>query len=207
MGLHGPLTEQQRDALGRVTRAQERLLGLINDVLNFARLEAGRVEYDIKPVRVTDVMHEVAALMAPQFAARDLNYTVRVPDGVDGDAIAVLADREKLAQVLLNLLSNAAKFTPTGGCITVEADPTPAGAERVAIRVKDTGVGIAADKLQSIFEPFVQLGRGLKNTQEGTGLGLAISRELARGMNGELVAESEPGVGSTFTLTLPTSRA
>jgi len=102
--------------------------------------------------------------------------------------------------VLLNLLSNAVKFTPAGGHVSVSAVSDDG---RVHIRVADTGVGIPAEQLEAIFEPFVQLSRGLSSGHEGTGLGLAISRDLARGMDGDLVATSTPGVGSTFTLTLP----
>jgi signal transduction histidine kinase len=113
----------------------------------------------------------------------------------------VRADPEKLRQVLLNVLSNAVKFTPTGGTVTMDAVFTPDGS--VQIRVADTGIGIPPDRLESIFEPFVQLGRNLSSRHEGTGLGLAISRDLARAMGGDLSAVSTPGQGSTFILTLP----
>src|SRR5690606_8851 len=115
-----------------------------------------------------------------------------------GDVTA-MADESKLEQVLLNLLTNAIKFTPEGGSITVSC-ASAAGAARVS--VADTGIGIPADKLDSIFEPFVQVGRSLSSAHEGTGLGLAISRDLARGMGGDLTVVSRPGAGSTFTLTL-----
>ena len=114
----------------------------------------------------------------------------------------VLADKGRLQQVLVNLLANAVKFTPQGGTITVS---TATGAEAVRVSVADTGIGIPADRLESIFEPFVQLGRNLSSRHEGTGLGLAISRDLARAMGGDLSAESAAGGGSTFTLTLPRS--
>jgi PAS domain S-box-containing protein len=203
LGLHGPVTESQHVALTRVSRAQERLLGLINDILNFARLESGRVEYNVAPTPVAEVLAEVAALMEPQFAARSLTIDVRLPDQLATQAVLVRADREKLVQVILNLLSNAMKFTAPGGTITLEAAPHATDAAMVVLRVSDNGVGIPADKLQTIFEPFVQLGRGLTHTSEGTGLGLSISRDLARGMGGDLSVESTPGIGSTFTLALP----
>jgi len=113
------------------------------------------------------------------------------------------ADREKVQQILLNLLSNAVKFTESGGRISVECVAGPPAATLVALRVIDTGIGIAADQLVRVFEPFVQVDAKLTRTREGTGLGLAISRDLARGMGGDLTAESTPGVGSIFTLTLP----
>ena len=115
----------------------------------------------------------------------------------------MLADRDKLQQVLLNLLSNAVKFTPAGGRVTVELLDEPNERGMAVVRLADTGRGIPEDKLEAIFEPFVQVGRSLSSPVEGTGLGLAISRDLARGMGGDLRAESQPGIGSTFTLTLP----
>jgi signal transduction histidine kinase len=119
----------------------------------------------------------------------------------DGTPLAARADREKVDQVLLNLLSNAVKFTAGGGTVTTAGARLPDG--RVALAVADTGRGIPADQLARVFEPFVQVDQRLTRDAEGTGLGLAISRELARGMGGDLTAESIPGVGSTFTLTLP----
>jgi len=200
LGLHGPVTEPQRAALARVSRAQERLLALINDILNFARLESGRVEYDIQPTPAADPIAEVVALMDPQLISLGLSLDLRLPAG--SGSVLVRADREKLVQILLNLLSNATKFTPAGGGVTLELIVGDRDATTVSIRVADTGVGIAPDKLQSIFEPFVQLGRSLARTAEGTGLGLAISRDLARAMGGDLSVESTPGVGSAFTVTL-----
>ena len=112
------------------------------------------------------------------------------------------ADRDKLQQVLINLLTNAVKFTPAGGRVMVGAGRSEAG-RRVLVQVSDTGIGIGASQLQSIFEPFVQVDAGPTRRREGTGLGLAISRDLARGMGGDLTVESALGVGSTFTLSLP----
>jgi signal transduction histidine kinase len=114
--------------------------------------------------------------------------------------LAVRADAEKVHQVLLNLLANAVKFTDKGGRVAIGCD---ADDEKVHIRVHDTGIGIPTERLDSIFEPFVQVNRSLTSTSGGTGLGLAISRDLARGMNGELSVSSEIGQGSTFTLSLP----
>ena len=196
MGVHGPVTEGQLDALRRVQRSQQHLLGLINDVLNFAKLEAGHVTYDIDPVAVRHVLSALEPLVAPQLAARSHRYACQPCE----PALVAMADAEKLQQILLNLLSNAIKFTPEGGTIAVEA---LADGDWVRITVRDTGVGIPADRLETIFEPFVQLASRRAAAQEGTGLGLAISRDLARGMAGDLVAASEPGAGSTFELRLP----
>ena len=203
LGIHGPVSDTQRGALARVQAAQRHLLGLINDVLNYAKLEAGRVEYAMAAVDLRDVVADVAPLVEPQLAARGLALEVRLPeqDGVPVPCV-VWADREKLGQVLVNLLSNAAKFTAAGR-VTVSATTRPgADADAVFLRVADTGCGIPRDKQAAVFEPFVQVQTGYARTQEGTGLGLAISRDLARGMGGDLRARSTPGEGSTFTVTL-----
>jgi signal transduction histidine kinase len=200
-GCYGPIRAEQGDALRRISRAQRHLLGLINDVLNFARLEKGHVEYDVSSVSLADVVAQVGPLVEPQLAAKGLSYEVRsLPR-----SLKVRADPEKLCQVLLNLLSNAIKFTPRGGTIVLEVvrraqGPTPP--DRVFLRIADTGGGIPDDKLMSVFEPFVQVRADASAPGEGTGLGLAISRELARGMGGELRARSVMGRGSTFTVDL-----
>ena len=201
LGVHGPITEAQRDALERTHRSQQHLLSLINDVLNFAKLDAGRVEFRMTAVPVIEVLNALEAMVLPQLAAKSLEFTMRCDD-LDH---AVMADREKLQQILVNLLSNAIKFTPVGGRISLACDMDRT---TMKITVRDTGIGIAPEALQTIFEPFVQVDRSLTNITEGAGLGLAISRELARGMGGDLVAESVQGSGSAFTLSLaraPTS--
>ncbi|HET9798160.1 MAG TPA: HAMP domain-containing sensor histidine kinase, partial [Gemmatimonadaceae bacterium] len=206
MGLHGPITEGQREALERIGRAQRHLLGLINNVLNLTRIETGRVEYRIRPVLVSSVLADLASLVQPQFAARSIALVSRLPDEGAGADLYVAADREKLIQILTNLLGNAAKFTPPRGEVELRlvegADPRMA-----QIHVRDSGPGIPADKLELIFEPFVQLERSLTTPSEGTGLGLAISRDLARGMGGDLRAESIEGEGATLVLTVPRASA
>ena len=202
LGVHGPVTPAQLEALGRIQRSQQHLLGLINEVLNYAKLEAGTVTYDLQEIPVLEIVRAVEPLVAPQARAQGLTLTV---EG-SGAALRVHADPEKARQVVLNLLSNAVKFTPPGGSVAVRAEPVPAGpggAPMVALRVEDTGRGIAPEQLDRIFQPFVQVGRRLTAEHEGTGLGLAISRDLARGMAGDLTVESEVGAGSTFTLRLP----
>ncbi len=196
MGVHGPVNEDQLEALRRVQRSQHHLLGLINDVLNFAKLEAGRVMYDIHPVPVRDVLSALEPLVAPLLAAKAHDYACAPCE----PTLTLMADGEKVQQILLNLLSNAIKFTPDGGKIRVTA---LADGNWVRIAVCDTGVGIPPDGTAAIFEPFVQLGRTGTTAQAGTGLGLAISRDLARAMAGDLVVAGEPGVGSTFELRLP----
>ena len=195
LGLRGPTTPEQQEDLGRIMRSQRHLLSVINDILNFARLEAGHVEYHITTVRANDLLGDLESLIRPQLAAKQLELSWAPV----GDDILVRADSEKVRQVLLNLLANAVKFTAPGGRIRVECSHDES---RVYVRVSDTGIGIPVDRRGAIFEPFVQLHRTLAQPAEGTGLGLAISRDLARGMGGELTVESEPGKGSTFTLVL-----
>ncbi|HSU14161.1 PAS domain S-box protein [Longimicrobium sp.] len=194
--IRGPLTEAQHADLQRIRRSQTHLLGLINDVLNFARIETGHVHFDVRDVAVGELLEGVEELIAPQVRARGQSYEYRRCDA----AVEVRADAEKLRQIVLNLLSNAVKFTPEGGCITLSGE---ADGDAVRVRVADTGIGIPADKLGTIFEPFVQVNAGYTRTSEGTGLGLSISRDLARAMGGELDAESREGEGSVFTLILP----
>jgi signal transduction histidine kinase len=197
MGLHGPVTPAQTEALTRIQHSQQHLLGLINSVLNYAKLEAGQVHYDLVDVPVLDAIRSVEALVAPQAQASALQLTID-PCAAD---LVVRADAEKLRQVLLNLLSNAVKFTGAGGAVRVECATSDAG--MALVHVRDTGRGIPPEQITRVFEPFVQVGRRLDSSDEGTGLGLAISRDLARAMGGDLTAESEVGVGSTFTLLMP----
>ncbi|MEO8334894.1 MAG: ATP-binding protein [bacterium] len=196
MGVRGPISDDQRRDLVRIRQNQQHLLEIITDILNFSRIEAGRTRYRLQPLRVVDVLERMEGVIAPQARARSLAYEYIAPDV----ELTVTADREKLEQVLINLLGNAVKFTPPGGRITLTARADEA---YILIQVRDTGVGIAREQLASIFEPFVQLEPALTRTAEGTGLGLAISRELTRGMGGELRAESAPGQGSMFSVELP----
>ncbi len=201
MGLRGPLTPDQRADLERIQRSQRNLLSLINDILNYAKLDAGRVEFSMAYVQLHPILLELEPLVTPQLRARKLSYEYQGCDAT----LAVWADPEKVRQILLNLLSNAIKFTDAGGRITIDCTVEGNTAEVV---VTDTGLGIPDDKLVSIFEPFVQLERKLTSSNhEGTGLGLAISRDLARGMGGELSVESKVGDGSVFRLNLPREKS
>jgi signal transduction histidine kinase len=199
LGVHGPLTDQQMQDLTRIQRSQKHLLGLINDVLNFARLEAGKVRIDPRPVSADSLLSTVEAMITPQLESHRLHFVRRETEG----ELIVYCDPDKAEQVLLNLLSNAVKFTPPGGTIDVRSW----AADGVArISVQDSGVGIPEDKLEAIFEPFVQIERNLTSRVEGTGLGLAISRDLARAMGGDLHVRSRVGEGSVFTFELPLAR-
>jgi len=202
MEIHGPINDTQRDALLRVKRAQLHLLGLITDLLNFARLERGKLEYRIESLVIQEVIGDIAPMIEPQVASNGLSYEVRLPEQL----IQVFADREKLMQIILNLVSNSVKFTPASGRILVDVAERADGSQPfgvVFLRVCDTGIGIPMDKLETIFDPFVQLSQGLAARRDGTGLGLSISRALARGMGGDLRARSIAGTSTTFTVTLP----
>ena len=195
MGMRGPVTDAQREDLRRIHQNQRLLLGLINDVLNFAKLESGHVEFDMSNVPLQEALEGMEALVMPQLLARSLRYELESID----PTLLVYADREKLQQILLNLLANATKYTPANGLIHVSA---VAADDVVLIRVRDTGRGIPRAKLEQIFAPFVRIDTGYSRSTEGTGLGLSISRDLARGMGGDLTVESTLGEGSTFTLKL-----
>lgn len=195
LGVRGQLSDEQLDDLNRIKINQRTLLRLIEDVLDFAKLEAGRFQFRLTPLRVDELLDTLEAFVAPMLHKKGIAYDFE-PCGTD---VVVLADRDKVEQIMLNLLSNALKFTDEGRidvrCRTL--------ADRVAIEVIDTGRGVPAGLQESIFEPFVQVPQDLDCTNAGTGLGLAISRELARGMGGDVSVRSRPGQGSTFTLQLP----
>ncbi|HEV7837597.1 MAG TPA: ATP-binding protein, partial [Gemmatimonadaceae bacterium] len=196
LGLRGPITAAQKEDLDRIDRSQRHLLSLINDVLNFAKIEAGHVAVESQPMAIGAVIDSLREFVEPQLRAKGLVFTM-AKDIPESEACG---DPDKVRQILINLLSNAIKFTPEGGTITLDC----ADDEKLLyICVRDTGQGIPADKLDAIFEPFVQVNRDYSSTHEGTGLGLAISRDLARRMGGDLKADSKLGEGSTFTLSLP----
>jgi PAS domain S-box-containing protein len=197
-GVRGSVTREQEQDIERIRRNQQHLLAVITDILNYARLEAGQVTYEIKPVVLAAVVETVSALIEPLARARGVTVE-RGP--CDAGAVA-RADQTKVAQILLNLLSNAAKFTPSGGRATISC---AARGDRVMLTVADTGPGVAPDQRSAVFEPFVQLGRSLTSNHEGSGLGLAISRDLARAMGGDLTLDDSAG-GASFTLALPAAQ-
>ena len=197
VGVHGELTDLQQRDVTRIKRSQRHLLSLINDILNFAKIDSGKVEYATRAIVLIDDLPELETLIAPQLREKQIEYSLLCDD----PDCSVYADPDKMQQILLNLLSNALKFTEPGGRITLGCRSV---GDVVGIIVRDSGMGIAPSKLDTIFEPFIQLDRGTTSQHEGTGLGLSISRDLARAMGGDLTVASEVGKGSSFTLVLPT---
>jgi PAS domain S-box-containing protein len=196
LGIHGPTTEAQDAALGRIRANQQHLLTLITDVLSFAKLEAGQIEIDVQLLAARDVLAGVEPLVGSLASAKGIALSVEQPD----PSLHLLGDEERVRQILLNLVGNAIKFTQEGGWVALSCE---ARDEWAQIRVVDNGPGIDEQKQQRIFDPFIQVDRRLDRPGDGVGLGLAISRDLVRAMGGELNVESAPGRGSTFTVVLP----
>jgi signal transduction histidine kinase len=193
MGVRGPVTDAQRADLARIKQSERHLLGLIDDLLNFTRIERGELTYTLRAVRAATAVQEVGALIGPQMRARPVRYE---PAEID-PTLFVHADPDRLQQILLNLLSNAVKFSEPGGRVAVLVG---ADDDAVRITVEDEGRGIPPSMLESIFDPFVQVDASHTRTTSGVGLGLALSRQLARAMDGDLTVESRLGAGSQFTL-------
>jgi signal transduction histidine kinase len=196
LGVRGSLAERQRADIQRIQASQQHLLSLINDVLNFAKIEAGHVDVESNPMLLGDVIESLKGFVEPQLREKQLVFSMdeSIPRA------EACGDPDKVRQILINLLSNAIKFTPAGGHISLDCEEDE---NKIYILVKDDGGGIPPNKLDAIFEPFVQVNRDYSSKHEGTGLGLAISRDLARRMSGDLEVRSELGKGSTFILSLP----
>ena len=195
LGLRGELNPQQEQDIERIKRNQQQLSGLIEDLLSFARLEAGKLEVKQTSVRVSAALEALTSAVLLDVEAKGLDYQCEQAD----EQLAVLAAADRLHQVLVNLVTNAIRATPAGGRIDVWCSARDG---MVELNVRDNGIGIPPDMLESIFTPFVQLGRALNKPQEGAGLGLAISRGLAEAMGGTLTVASTPNKGSTFTVRL-----
>ena len=196
MGLRGPVTQNQRADFARVKTNQQHLAILITEILNFVKVGSGHVSYAAVDVKACDTMQHAIELIEPLFGQKGIAF-----DGISGDSSVVArADPERVTQILINLLSNAIKFTPAGGHIGAGCAATD---DTVTIRISDTGIGIATEKHETIFEPFIQLKESLSDRGSGVGLGLAISRDIARAMKGDLTVESSEGKGARFTLSLP----
>ena len=209
LGISGDISDTIRDQMGRVRRAAKHLLGLVNDILDLAKFEAGRLVLASNPASAADAVASALALVTPQAEVRNLALIVAP---AINDLPAYLGDDERVRQIFVNILSNAVKCTEPGGTITIDGEMTitPASHARLQARrahlrltVTDTGSGILPEKLKAIFEPFVQAEEGPTRSREGSGLGLTIALRLARAMGGDLTVSSTVGVGSEFTLWLP----
>lgn len=197
LGIEGPVTDKQRTALARIKANQQHLLALITEILDFVRIESGRIAYDLGRVSLPQALADVSAMLTG--AAERKKITLATAAGEED--VTAWADADRVRQILLNLVMNAVQYTPAGGTITMSC--AAGGDDTVVVRVADTGPGIDPKRMDSIFEPFVQLTTGLIDREGGVGLGLPISRDLARAMKGDVTVESTVGTGSRFTLTLP----
>ena len=196
MGFRGPLTDGQRDAVNRILRGQEHLLTLVDAVLTFSRLTSGRLTIDSTELDAADLIDLASEALVMEFAAREIDFRI-LPCP---ERCRVCADRERAAEILRHLLSNALKFTPKGGAVTVGCEESGG---MVNLAVVDTGRGIPEGQRDAIFQPFVQVEKGLTRSADGSGLGLAVGRELAERMGGTLTVTSQEGAGSRFVLSLP----
>lgn len=194
LGVRGPVTAPQLADLERIQRNQRHLLNLVNDILSYAKIETGTIPLEMAPVKLEANVRPLRAVIEPQAAKRGITYEYL---GGDPNAV-VMADLERLEQVLINLLGNAVKFTADGGRVTMRCFTRDGMG---IIEVTDTGIGIPESKIKVIFDPFVQVDAN-RGKRDGVGLGLAISRKLAQAMGGEIEVRSEVGVGSTFTVSL-----
>jgi signal transduction histidine kinase len=192
--IAGPLTIGQRQQTGRIETATRHLLQIIEEILTFSRIEAGREEVHLESVDFVPIVVETCKLVEPLATQKALDFSCHTPDRSIG-----ITDPGKLRQILLNLLSNAIKFTDRGE-VRLDVSVTR---DEITFEIRDTGIGIDAAQQQRVFDPFHQVDRMKAQSFGGTGLGLSVSRELARLLGGDITVESEPGVGSTFTLRLP----
>ena len=207
LGIPDAPTERQRDYLERISHSSRLLMTLVDDVLDFSRIESGRMEVDLGEGSAAEVIAGAVATLEPEAERQGLSVACSCPENA-----TFRGDRGRVQQILLNLLSNAVKFTPSGGSIAVHCSvaargpggvrPHPDRAGWLRIDVEDTGVGIPPDQLERVFEPFIQGDQGFTREHGGAGLGLSISRRLARLMGGEITVHSTPGEGSCFTLWL-----
>jgi signal transduction histidine kinase len=198
-GVHGPVTDTQREDIRRINRAVSQLTSVINDILNYAKLEAGEVRFALGRVEMSEALGNASALMEPQAAAKGVVFRYTPCD----THIIAWADRERVQQVVLNLLSNAVKYTHPGGEVRLSCHMS---GNMVHVRVSDTGRGISPRDVGRIFDPFVQLLHGQNTPSDGVGLGLAISRDLARGMGGDITVSSTVGSGSIFEFMLSATK-
>ncbi|MBK6688589.1 MAG: PAS domain S-box protein [Deltaproteobacteria bacterium] len=196
-GRVGTPSAQQKELLGDILNSSKHLLQLINDVLDLAKIEAGRVQLNPEPLDLSLVVREVKDTLRGMAAEK----RVSLESVLDPGCLELNLDRGKLKQVLFNYLSNALKFTPEGGRIVVRA--LAEGAENIRLEVEDNGIGIAPEDLKTLFTEFRQLDSSAAKKYQGTGLGLALTKKIVEAQGGRVEAISEPGQGSTFVAVLP----
>jgi PAS domain S-box-containing protein len=197
-GDYGPLTEPQLKGLGVVQSGADRLLKLVDNLLDVSRIQSGAIDLRLRPVELAPLLNHVTMTMGPQFESKDQQLSVEA----SADLPPVQADADRLMQIVLNLLSNATKYTPHGGTIAIVASSEDG---RVRVDIRDSGIGIPVDEQERIFERFYRSPTGASLRQRGTGLGLAITRGLVEAQGGDIAVVSAPGEGSTFTFWLPAS--
>jgi signal transduction histidine kinase len=205
-GTAGKINENQARFLSMAERNINRLTNILNDLLNLSRIESGRIELNFEDIKLKGIIELAASSLRPHADEKSIQIDVEVSEQLP----AVYGDQEKIEQILTNLISNAIKFTPEGGKVLIIAKPLSKDqkggySERVAVSVKDTGIGIPPEHLEAIFEKFHQVEGSLHRSMGGTGLGLAITKGLVEAHQGKIWVESEPEKGSTFTFTLPLS--
>ena len=196
-GITGPVTDGQRQQLGRIKASARHLLQLIDEILTFSRAENGREDVTMETVPIAAVVDEAVGLVTLMADDKDVSLGV-----TPAPALAVRTDRRKVRQILVNLLSNAIKFTERGGSVLLEVARSRG---EMRLTVRDSGIGIPAEHLERIFDPFWQVEQQATRRAGGTGLGLSVSRRLARLLGGDITVESTVGRGSVFTVTLPTA--
>ncbi|SFM55316.1 sensor histidine kinase [Methanolobus profundi] len=194
-GLAGELNEKQEHYASNISNSGKHLLTIINDILDLSKIEAGEMELNYEEVFVTDIIDEVVMNISPLSSQNNL-----LIDTSNIDDVIITADRKKIRQILLNLVGNSVKFTPSGGTIKIF---TFLKDEMINICVQDTGIGISSDDQKKLFEPFQQLDSALSRKYDGTGLGLSLVKKLTEMHNGTVSVESELNKGSTFTISLP----
>lgn len=200
LGLRGTVTDEQKEDLAKIIQNQNHLLVLINSILNYSKIEGGEINYEMSKISIVEILDEMSDTIRKRLSDGNLSIVCESPEIRHGGDVSVVADKEKVKQILMNLLTNAVKFSPEGGVI---AAGYKVRAKHVHLYVRDNGPGISVDKIKNIFEPFVQIDRSLNTVHEGVGLGLSISRDLARAMGGDIMVQSEEGKGATFTVTFP----
>ena len=201
--LFGPLNEKYKGYAADILKSGQHLLSLINDILDMAKIEAGKMTLHYEPVSLREVCEDAVRLMRGKVQEAGLKIAVEA-----GDLPDIQADHRGVKQVMLNLISNAVKFTPEGGSIVVSLKPFvgPAGEDRIRVSCADTGIGIAPQDLERLARPFEQVEGQHSKTTQGTGLGLALTKSLIEMHGGQLSMESEPGVGTVVSFDLPVKR-